>query len=95
VISQCKQRHRHQEFLQFLNHIERSVPEELDIHLVVDNYATHKYPKVKRWLAARPRYYVHYTPTCASLLNQVDLFEYHHPKINPPRQFPQCERLNR
>jgi putative transposase len=74
VISQCKQRHRHQEFLQFLNHIESSVPQELDIHLVVDNYATHKHPKVKRWLAARPRYHVHYTPTYASWLNQVEIW---------------------
>jgi len=74
VITQCKQRHRHQEFLQFLNHIERNVPEKLDIHLVVDNYATHKHPKVKRWIAIRPRYHVHYTPTYASWLNQVEIW---------------------
>jgi putative transposase len=74
VITQCKRRHRHQEFLQFLNHIEQNVPEALDIHLVVDNYATHKHPKVKRWLAVRPRYHVHYTPTYASWLNQVEIW---------------------
>jgi len=74
VITKCKRRHRHQEFLQFLNHIEQNVPEALDIHLVVDNYATHKHPRVKRWLTARPRYHVHYTPTYASWLNQVEIW---------------------
>jgi putative transposase len=74
VIAQCKRRHRHQEFLQFLNHIEAQVPKELDIHLVVDNYATHKHHNVKKWLAARPRYHVHYTPTYSSWLNQVEIW---------------------
>ena len=74
VLTQCKQRHRHQEFLQFLNHIEGSVPRELDVHMVVDNYATHKHPKVRRWLAARPRFHVHYTPTYSSWLNQVEIW---------------------
>ena len=74
VITQCKKRHRHQEFLQFLKHIESNVPEELDIHLVVDNYATHKHAKVRHWLAARPRYHVHYTPTYSSWLNQVEIW---------------------
>jgi len=74
VITQCKQRHRHQEFLQFLRHIDNNVPEDLDIHLVVDNYATHKHPKLKQWLTARPRYHVHYTPTYASWLNQVEIW---------------------
>ncbi len=72
VIAQCKKRHRHQEFLQFLKHIEANVPKKLDIHLVVDNYATHKHAKVRNWLAARPRYHVHYTPTYSSWLNQVE-----------------------
>ena len=72
VITQCKKRHRHQEFLTFLRHIDASVPEALDIHLIVDNYATHKHPKVRAWLARRPRYHVHYTPTYASWLNQVE-----------------------
>ena len=72
VSAQCKRRHRHQDYLAFLRHIDQSVPEDLDIHLVVDNYATHKHAKVKAWLARRPRYHVHYTPTYASWLNQVE-----------------------
>lgn len=74
VITQCKKHHRHQEFLQFLRHIDQNVPEDLDIHLVVDNYATHKHHKVKCWLAARPRYHIHYTPTYSSWLNQVEIW---------------------
>jgi putative transposase len=70
----CKPRHRHQEFLQFLNHIDRNVPKELALHLIVDNYSTHKHPKVKQWLASRPRYHIHYTPTYASWLNQVEFW---------------------
>ena len=72
VLAQCKRRHRHQEFLAFLRHIDRNVPKTLDVHLVVDNYATHKHAKVKAWLARRPRYHIHYTPTYASWLNQVE-----------------------
>lgn len=72
VIGQCKARHRHQEFLSFLRHVDQSVPDELDVHLVIDNYATHKHPKVRAWLAQRPRYHVHYTPTYSSWLNQVE-----------------------
>ena len=74
VLTQCKRRHRHQEFLQFLRHIEASVPRDLEVHLIVDNYCTHKHAKVKRWLAARPRFHVHYTPTYASWLNQVEIW---------------------
>ncbi len=74
VLTQCKPRHRHQEFLSFLRHIDANVPEDLDIHLVVDNYATHKHTKVRRWLAARPRYHVHYVPTYSSWLNQVEIW---------------------
>jgi putative transposase len=74
VLTRCKRRHRHQEYLQFLKHIDQNVPKDLDIHLVVDNYATHKHDKVKRWLAAHPRYHVHYTPTYASWLNQVEIW---------------------
>lgn len=74
VLAQCKRRHRHQEYLQFLKHIDSNVPQDLTIHLVVDNYATHKHPQVKRWLAARPRYQVHFTPTYASWLNQVEIW---------------------
>jgi putative transposase len=72
VFSQCKSRHRHQEFLAFLRHIDANVPTQFDVHLVVDNYATHKHPKVKAWLAKRPRYHIHFTPTYASWLNQVE-----------------------
>jgi putative transposase len=74
VFGQCKRRHRHQEYLQFLRHLEAHVPKGLDIHLVVDNYGTHKHPRIRRWLAARPRYHVHYTPTYASWLNQVEIW---------------------
>ena len=63
VLTACKKRHRHQEYLQFLKQVDASVPPDMAIHLVVDNYATHKHPGVKRWLAAHPRYQVHYTPT--------------------------------
>lgn len=72
VITQCKRRHRHQEFLEFLRHIDRNVPPELEVHLVLDNYATHKHARVKAWLASRPRYHVHFTPTYSSWLNQVE-----------------------
>jgi putative transposase len=74
VLTQCKRRHRHQEFLQFLCHIEESVPKQLDVHLIVDNYATHKHARIRRWLAARPRFHVHYTPTYSSWLNQVEIW---------------------
>lgn len=74
VLTQCKPRHRHQEFLQFLKHIDANVPADLEVHLVVDNYATHKHAKVKRWLAARPRYHLHFTPTYGSWLNQVEIW---------------------
>jgi transposase len=72
VIGQCQGQHRQQEFVRFLNQIERSVPADLDIHLVLDNYATHKTPKVAAWLKKRPRYHLHYTPTSSSWLNQVE-----------------------
>jgi putative transposase len=74
VLTSCKPRHRHQEYLSFLKTIDANVPRSLDIHLVVDNYATHKHASVKRWLAAHPRYQVHYTPTSASWLNQVEIW---------------------
>jgi putative transposase len=74
VLTSCKRRHRHQEYLAFLKEVDESVPSNLEIHLVVDNYATHKHPRVKQWLAAHPRYHVHYTPTYASWLNLVEVF---------------------
>ena len=72
VIGECQPRHRHQEFLRFLDRIDQSIHADLDIHLVLDNYGTHKHPEVKTWLAARPRYHVHFTPTSSSWLNQVE-----------------------
>jgi transposase len=72
VITQCKPRHRHQELLAFLRHLDRNVPADVDLHLVLDNYATHKHARIKAWLARRPRYHLHFTPTYASWLNQVE-----------------------
>jgi transposase len=74
VIGQCMKRHRHQEWLQFLRTIDRATPKALDLHLIADNYATHKHPKVKAWLVKRPRFHMHFTPTSASWLNQVERF---------------------
>lgn len=74
VISKCMPRHRHQEWLRFLKIIDRETPPELDLHLIVDNYATHKHPKVEAWLARHPRFHVHFTPTSASWLNMVERF---------------------
>ena len=74
VLTQCKRRHCRQEFLQFLNHIDQNVPDDLDVHLIVDNYCTHKHNKVKRWLSQRPRYHVHFAPTYSSWLNQVEIW---------------------
>jgi transposase len=74
VVGQCQARHRHQEFLRFLNKINRQVLPNLDVHLIADNYATHKHPKVKAWLARHPRFHMHFTPTSASWLNLVERF---------------------
>ena len=74
VIGQCMKRHRHQEWLRFLRTIDRNTPKALDLHLVADNYATHKHPTVKAWLAKHPRFHMHFTPTSASWLNQVERF---------------------
>jgi len=72
VIGRCYKRHRAAEFRRFLDDIDAAVPADLDIHLIMDNYATHKAPTIKAWLAKRPRYHVHFTPTYASWLNQVE-----------------------
>ena len=72
VIGKCYRRHRAREFLDFLKVIDRNVPDELDVHLVMDNYATHKTAGVKAWLARRPHWHVHFTPTSASWINQVE-----------------------
>lgn len=74
VIGRCLPRHRAREFLTFLRTIESHVPADLDVHLVLDNYATHKTPAVRRWFARHPRWSVHFTPTGASWLNQVERF---------------------
>jgi transposase len=74
VIGSLHHRQRHQEFLRFLEKVDAAIPDNLDIHLVMDNYGTHKMPKVKRWFARRPRYHLHFTPTSASWLNQVESF---------------------
>jgi transposase len=72
VIGECQPRHRHQEFLRFLDRIDQSIDSGLEVHLVLDNYGTHKHPEVKKWLAERPRYHVHFTPTSSSWLNQIE-----------------------
>jgi transposase len=72
VIGKCYKRHRATEFLDFLKEIDARVPDDLDVHIVMDNYATHKTPRIKAWLARRPRYHVHFTPTSASWINQVE-----------------------
>ena len=74
VIGQCMSRHRHQEFIRFLNTINRQTPAAQDVHLIVDNYATHKHPKVRAWLARHQRFQFHFTPTSASWLNAVESF---------------------
>ena len=72
VIGSCLPRHRHQEFLTFLRKIDRAVPKGLAVHLILDNYATHKHPEVKAWLAKHPRFTLHFTPTSSSWLNLVE-----------------------
>jgi hypothetical protein len=74
VIGRCMQRHRHGEFIRFLNAVEREVPAGKLIEAVVDNYATHKHPKVRQWLARHPRWTFHFTPTGGSWLNAVETF---------------------
>jgi transposase len=72
TISNCYRRHRHQEFVRFLNDVDANLPRGLDVHLVMDNYGTHKVNKVRGWLARHPRYHVHFTPTSGSWLNLVE-----------------------
>ena len=73
-VGQCMKRHRHQEFIQFLNRNDREFLPFLDIHLIIDNYGTHKTPRVKRWLKRHPRFCIHFTPTSAYWLNMVERF---------------------
>jgi transposase len=74
IIAQCQRRHRHIEWLKFLRQIDRETPKGKDLHLIADNYATHKHPKVQAWLAKHPRFTMHFTPTSASWLNMVERF---------------------
>ena len=74
VISECMDRHRHQEWIRFLKVIDRETPTHLDLHLILDNYATHKHPKVLRWLDRHPRFHLHFIPTSSSWLNLVERF---------------------
>ena len=72
VIGDCMPRHRHQEFIRFLKRIDAEIPASLDLHLVVDNYGTHKHPRVRSWLERHPRFHLHFTPTSSSWLNMVE-----------------------
>jgi transposase len=72
IVGECHPRHRAREFRRFLNTIDANVPSDLEVHLILDNYATHKAPTVHRWLAAHPRYHLHFTPTSASWINLVE-----------------------
>jgi transposase len=72
VIGDCMPRHRHLEFIRFLKKIEAETPSELDLHLILDNYGTHKHPRVKRWLTRNPRFHLHFTPTSSSWLNLIE-----------------------
>jgi transposase len=74
VMGMCMQKHRHQEWLCFLRHIEKATPKQKQVHIICDNYATHKHPAVTRWLARNRRFHVHFTPTSASWLNMVERF---------------------
>ena len=74
VVGTCEDRHRHQEFLAFLKEIDRRCPKDLDLHLVLDNYATHKHPEVRAWLGTKPRFHLHFVPTSCSWLNLVERF---------------------
>jgi transposase len=74
VIGRCAKRHRHREFIRFLDVIDQRTPADLDLHLVVDNYATHMHPAVKAWLKQHTRFHLHFTPTSSSWLNLVERF---------------------
>ena len=93
VIGACMPRHRHREFLRFLKLIDQQTPAGLDLHLIVDNYATHKTPAVKRWIKLHPRFQLHFTPTSASWLNMVErFFAEITPKTHPPRRLQERRR---
>ena len=74
IIGQCMPRHRHEEWLKFLKLVKTQVGSAKEVHLICDNYATHKHPKVQAWLARHPKFHVHFTPTSSSWLNMVERF---------------------
>jgi len=74
IISQCHKRHRHQEWIKFLNLLKKQTPDGVEVHVICDNYATHKHAKVKAWAKRNPRFHFHFTPTSASWLNMVERF---------------------
>ncbi len=100
VIGQCLPRHRHQEFLKFLRRLDRELPEELELHLILDNYRTHKHAEVNAWLERHPRFHLHFTPTSSSWLNLVErwLVQRAHRQGDPPwclLQRPRPDRRDR
>src|SRR3974390_2142702 len=94
VISMCDDRHRHQEWLKFLRVIDDVTHGGQQIHLIADNYPTHKHPKVQRWLARHPRFHIYFTPTSSSWLNMVEVLSRHHSEPNPPRSLPRCRGID-
>jgi transposase len=96
VISMCDDRHRHQEWLQFLRVIDQVTPAGKALHLIADNYATHKHAKVQRWLKRHPRFHVRFTPTSSSWLNMVERFfrDLTQNRLRP-RRLPRCRGVNR
>ena len=93
VIGECHRRHRSQEFLQFLETIDAHVPADLDVHLILDNYGTHKTPRVRRWFVRHPRFHLHFTPTSASWLNlDRTLVRAPEPEADQARRSSQCPR---
>ena len=90
VIGSCKPRHRHQEFLEFMNEVDRKVPRRREVHLILDHYGTHTHPRVNEWFAAHPRYHRHFVPTSSSWLNLVERwFAGHHAQTDSPGHLPQ------
>ena len=90
VIGACHRRHRSTEFRRFLDRVDATVPPDLDVHLILDNYATHKTPAIQRWLARRPRYHLHFTPTSSSWLNHR--FQGHYPSAQGCDRVPKRDR---
>jgi hypothetical protein len=92
VTDACYPRHRHQEFLRFLKQVAKAYPRR-ELHIVLDNYGTHKHPMVRAWLKRHPRITRHFTPTSGSWLNMLRNFlRHHHPPGHPPRQLHQRQR---